>query len=65
MSSLLVIRLHPEEPIPGDDFTTYLEGLSIIAYELSFDNPDGSESDSEIDTAVYIPLDFSETVPAK
>ena len=53
MPSLLVIRLHPVEPITGGDFTNYLDGLSIDAYEVSFDDPVGSES--IIGTARYIP----------
>lgn len=42
MPSLLVIRLHPVEPITGDDFTNYLDGLSIDAHEVSFNDPAGS-----------------------
>ena len=42
MSTLLIIRLHPAEPVTGDEFTNYLKGLSIAAHELSFDDPGGS-----------------------
>lgn len=42
MPSLLVIRLHPVEPISAADFTTYLNGLSIAAHEVSFNDPDGN-----------------------
>jgi hypothetical protein len=42
MPSLLVIRLHPVEPISGADFTSYLNGLSIEAHDVSFNVPDGS-----------------------
>jgi len=52
MKSLLIIRLHPVDPIAGDDFTSYLEGLSIAAHELSFSDPDGSGP--AFDTADYI-----------
>jgi hypothetical protein len=39
MPTLLVIRLHPVDPITGDDFTSYLNGLSIAVREMSFANP--------------------------
>lgn len=42
MPSLLIIRLHPEEPIAGDDFTAYLDNLTIEAHEVSFNDPTGS-----------------------
>jgi hypothetical protein len=42
MPSLLVIRLHPVEPVTGTEFTAYLEELSITAYELSVNDPDGT-----------------------
>ena len=42
MPTLLVIRLLPVEPISGDDFTTYLDGLSIAAHKLSFNDPTGT-----------------------
>ena len=41
MPSLLVIRLHPIEPVTGDEFTNYLTGLSITAHDLSFTDPTG------------------------
>jgi len=43
MPSLLVIRLHPVEPVTGDEFSNYLKGLSIAAHELSFNDPNGSQ----------------------
>ncbi|WP_226602992.1 neuraminidase-like domain-containing protein [Bacillus cereus] len=49
----LVIRIHPIEPITGNDFTTYLDGLSISAHEVSFNHPDGTGP--EIGSAKYIP----------
>lgn len=42
MPSLLVIRLHPIEPITGDAFTSYLNGLFITAHDLSFTDPTGA-----------------------
>jgi hypothetical protein len=52
MPTLLIIRLHPVEPTTGDDFTSYLNGLSIAAHEVSFSDPDGSAS--AFGTAAYI-----------
>lgn len=51
MPSLLVIRLHPVEPISGDDFTNYLDGLTITAFEISFNNQAGTQ----IGQAQYLP----------
>jgi hypothetical protein len=51
MPSVLVIRLHPVEPISGDDFTKYLDGLTITAFEISFNNQAGSQ----IGQAQYLP----------
>ncbi|NEN88689.1 MAG: insecticidal toxin complex protein [Okeania sp. SIO3H1] len=42
MPSLLIIRLHPVEPVTANEFTSYLNGLSIAAHEVSFNDPDGS-----------------------
>ncbi|SFN24754.1 hypothetical protein SAMN05216386_0105 [Nitrosospira briensis] len=42
MPSLLIIRLHPVEPITAEDFTGYLDGLSIDAHEVSFADSTGS-----------------------
>ena len=39
MPNLIIIRLHPDKPVAGTDFTTYLEGLTITAYDLSYANP--------------------------
>jgi Tc toxin complex TcA C-terminal TcB-binding domain len=39
MANLIIIRLHPDEPVSGTDFTSYLEGLTINAYDLSYANP--------------------------
>jgi hypothetical protein len=52
MPSLLVIRLHPVEPITGADFTSYLNGLSITAHEVSFADPAGTGP--AFGTAAYI-----------
>lgn len=52
MPSLLIIRLHPVEPITGDNFTGYLTGLSINAHEVSFNDPAGTGA--AFGTAAYI-----------
>jgi hypothetical protein len=38
--SFLVIRIHPVEPVSGDDFKDYLDGLTITAFDISFNNPE-------------------------
>ncbi|MEG4274722.1 MULTISPECIES: hypothetical protein, partial [unclassified Microcoleus] len=53
MPSLLVIRLHPTEPVTGADFTNYLNGLSITAHDLSFTDPTGSTTPA-LGPATYI-----------
>lgn len=53
MPSLLVIRLHPVEPITGDEFTNYLNGLSITAHDLSFADPTGAATPA-LGPATYI-----------
>ena len=52
MPSLLIIRLHPVDPITGDAFTNYLDGLSIKAFDVSFSDPAGSAAAPR--TAAYI-----------
>ncbi|MCY7282514.1 MAG: insecticidal toxin complex protein, partial [Cyanobacteria bacterium CAN_BIN43] len=53
MPSLLVIRLHPVEPITGNAFTSYLNGLSIAAHDLSFTDPTGAATPA-LGPATYI-----------
>jgi Tc toxin complex TcA C-terminal TcB-binding domain len=52
MPTLLVIRLHPAEPVTGDEFTNYLTGLSITAHEVSFTDAAGNAP--AFGTAAYI-----------
>ena len=59
MPTLLVMRLHSSEAIPVEDFEGYLDDLSIEAYELSFNDPTGTNGDpvgteALIGTAAYI-----------
>lgn len=39
MSTLIIIRLHPDKPVAGTDFTAYLSGLTVTAYDLSTGDP--------------------------
>ncbi|PFJ40214.1 insecticidal toxin complex protein [Priestia megaterium] len=55
MSSLLVIRLYPKEPVSAKKFTSYLKGLKIAAHEISFKNPDGR-------TPAYEPAPYIEPI---
>ncbi|MYY08031.1 insecticidal toxin complex protein [Streptomyces sp. SID4919] len=42
MADLIILRLHPAEPMAASDFTALLGGLTITAYDLSFtDSRDG------------------------
>ncbi|HEY7496087.1 MAG TPA: neuraminidase-like domain-containing protein, partial [Candidatus Tectomicrobia bacterium] len=42
MATLIVIRLHPIEPLDdGNDFTAYLNGLRIQAFDLGLNSPAG------------------------
>lgn len=43
MPKLIVIRMHPVGPAAGDDFRSYLNGLTIIAQDLAFDRLQGQE----------------------
>ncbi|GAA2208044.1 hypothetical protein GCM10009850_035020 [Nonomuraea monospora] len=36
--ALIVMRLHPVEPVRGEDFTSFLDGLVIEAFDLSVQN---------------------------
>ncbi|MFT4066304.1 neuraminidase-like domain-containing protein [Paraburkholderia sp.] len=39
MPHILVIRLHPDKPVAGGDFSGYLSGLKISAYDLNVGDP--------------------------
>src|SRR5689334_7650218 len=52
MANLIVIRLHPAVPTSGSAFTKYLTGMTIKAFDLSFNNP---SSGKLIGTATYLP----------
>ena len=38
MPDLIILRLHPSEPMAPEDFTNLISGLTITAYDLSFGN---------------------------
>ncbi|MEU0988143.1 neuraminidase-like domain-containing protein [Streptomyces sp. NPDC005953] len=50
MASLIVIRIHPVEPVDGPAFTGYLNGLTIKAWDLSTNSP---LEGVEVGTATY------------
>lgn len=55
MASLIVIRLHPVEPVEGNAFKNYLDGLSIKVWDLTTGSP---LQGVEIGTAAYLaPVD--------
>src|SRR5438067_1042370 len=41
MSQYIIVRLYPDQPVNGTDFTNYLAGLSIQVFDRSFSQPDG------------------------
>ncbi|MGO4186813.1 hypothetical protein [Pseudarthrobacter sp. TAF60_1] len=51
--SIIVIRLHPEKPTSGTNFTNYLEGLKIKVGDRSFADPDAKETAAVLGTAFY------------
>jgi hypothetical protein len=53
MPSLLVILLHPVKPVTADEFTNYLNGLSITAHGLSFTDPTGAATPA-LGPVIYI-----------
>ena len=40
--ALVILRLHPTEPVGGDAFDSYLNGLTITAFDLSTDDAAGT-----------------------
>src|SRR5262245_23903061 len=51
MANLIIIRLHPDKPIPAADFTNYLTGLTITAFDLSSGDPTVG---TKVGDAIYI-----------
>jgi len=52
MSKFIILRLHPVEPTTAAEFTTYLKGLTITAFDASFKNLEGRE----IRETDYVPV---------
>lgn len=70
MPDVIVLRLHPDKPISGAEFTSYLDGstpgnpntrLSITAFDISFGNLVGTQ----INQAQRIPPDDSQVPPVE
>ncbi|MEO6921017.1 MAG: neuraminidase-like domain-containing protein [Collimonas sp.] len=63
MSALIVIRLHPDHPIPGGSFSAYLSGLTVTAYDLSTGDPTVGQV---LGSAVYVapPVPATPWIPA-
>lgn len=55
MPRLIVLRLHPMEPINGSDFTSYLTDLTITVSDLAMDTPTGVQ-EVPIGVANYLPI---------
>lgn len=49
---LIVIQFHSEGPVERTTFISYLDGLTITTFDISFDNPDGMQ----IGEAQYLSL---------
>ena len=57
MSNLIVIRITPQSPVDANTFTNYLSalgGLTITAFDLSFDAVDNQPQGTQIGSASYI-----------
>ncbi len=39
--AIIIIRVIPEKPTTGENFTDFLNGLTITAFDISFENPEG------------------------
>jgi hypothetical protein len=60
--SVIVIRLHPEKPTSGADFTSYLQGLRIEVGDRSFADPDAKKPAALLGSAVYDITDPASTI---
>ncbi|HEX4966043.1 MAG TPA: neuraminidase-like domain-containing protein [Thermoanaerobaculia bacterium] len=43
MANLIIIRLHPTQPVDANTFTGYLKGLTITAFDLSVTDVQGTQ----------------------
>lgn len=55
MPRIIAIKLLPKDAVAADDFTAYLEDLTITVHDASFLDPAAEEPGAEIGTATYIP----------
>jgi hypothetical protein len=60
--SVIVIRLHPEKPTNGMDFTDYLTGLRIEVGDRSFADPDAKKPAAALGTAFFDPADANSNI---
>jgi hypothetical protein len=56
MPNVIIVRLHPDQSVAGTDFTNYLNGLNITAYDISYAHakPDPATL-TQIGQAKYLP----------
>lgn len=59
MPDIAIIQLIPAEPMSAADFTIALEGLVIRAFDISFDNPEGTLVRDE--ATEFLPDNLSES----
>jgi hypothetical protein len=56
MANLIIIRLHPDQPVKGNRFTDYLQGLTITAYDISYAHAKRDPATAtQIGQATYLP----------
>lgn len=60
--SVIVIRLHPKNPVDAVDFEPYLTGLRIAIADRSFTDPKGVDAVHQLGVAEYDPADPNSTI---
>ncbi|NJK30987.1 MAG: hypothetical protein HC927_00485 [Deltaproteobacteria bacterium] len=68
MPQYILVRLHPDTPTPGEQFTSYLADLTVTARDVSFANPQGVEIgqatyDSDQDESTIVQHFLPEPIP--
>ena len=56
MAGLIVIRLLPEKPVDPVTFQGYLTGLTIQAFDLTFETVDANPPGTSVGTADFVPI---------